>query len=67
MWVDRGGDAPEPTSALFSTRRDGSASVDVPGSLDGVRAVMVTDEPHGRVVEADRAHHPHRLTRLAAR
>ena len=47
VWVDRGGDAPEPTSALFSTRRDGSASVDVPGSLDGVRQVMVTDEPPG--------------------
>jgi len=47
VWLDRGGKAPEATSALFSTRRDGSASVDVPGSLDGVRAVMVTDEPSG--------------------
>ena len=47
VWLDRGGVAPEPTSALFSTRRDGSASVDVPGSLAGVRAVMVTDEPAG--------------------
>jgi Anti-sigma-K factor rskA/Putative zinc-finger len=47
VWLDRGGAAPEPTSALFSTRRDGSASVDVPGSLEGVRAVMVTDEPAG--------------------
>jgi anti-sigma-K factor RskA len=45
VWLDKGGDAPEPTNALFSTRADGSASVDVPGSLDGVRAVMVTDEP----------------------
>jgi hypothetical protein len=47
VWVDRGGKAPEPTSALFSTRSDGTASVDVPGSIDGVRAVMVTDEPSG--------------------
>jgi anti-sigma factor RsiW len=47
VWVDRGGPAPEPTDALFSTRGDGSASVDVPGSVDGVRAVMVTDEPRG--------------------
>jgi hypothetical protein len=47
VWVDRGGAAPEPTSALFSPRRDGSASVDVPGSLEGVRAVLVTDEPAG--------------------
>jgi hypothetical protein len=47
VWVDRGGAAPEPTSALFSTRRDGSASVDIPGLLDGVLEVMVTDEPPG--------------------
>jgi anti-sigma-K factor RskA len=47
VWLDRGGTSPVPTDALFSTRTDGSASVDVPGSLDGVRAVMVTDEPSG--------------------
>ena len=47
VWLDRGGPSPEPTNALFSTRKDGSAAVDVPGSLDGVRAVMVTDEPGG--------------------
>ena len=47
VWLDKGGDSPEPTNALFSTRTDGSASVDVPGSLDGVRNVMVTDEPAG--------------------
>jgi hypothetical protein len=46
VWLDRGGPAPEPTDALFTTTRDGSASVDVP-SLDGVRRVMVTDEPDG--------------------
>ena len=45
VWLDKGGKAPEPTNALFSTSRDGSASVDVPGSLDGVKRVMVTDEP----------------------
>jgi anti-sigma factor RsiW len=44
VWLDKGGKAPEPTNALFSTR-DGSATVDVPGSLDGVKRVMVTDEP----------------------
>ena len=49
VWLDKGGDAPEPTDALFSTSRDGSASVDVPGSLDGVRRVMVTDEPPRRL------------------
>jgi hypothetical protein len=47
VWLDRGGQSPEPTAALFSTRGDGTVSVDVPGSLDGVRAVMVTDEPIG--------------------
>lgn len=47
VWLDKGGKAPEPTNALFSTSSDGSASVDVPGSLDGVRRVMVTDEPSG--------------------
>ena len=47
VWLDRGGRTPEPTDALFSTRSDGSVSVDVPGSLDGVRNVMVTDEPAG--------------------
>jgi anti-sigma-K factor RskA len=46
VWLDKGGKAPEPTNALFSTR-DGAASVDVPGSLDGVKRVMVTDEPPG--------------------
>jgi anti-sigma-K factor RskA len=44
VWLDKGGEAPEPTNALFSTR-EGAASVDVPGSLDGVKRVMVTDEP----------------------
>jgi len=46
VWLDHGGDArrPAPTDALFSVR-DGRASVDVPGDLDGVDAVLVTDEP----------------------
>ena len=46
VWLDKGGPAPEPTDALFTTR-DGAASVSVPGSLDGVKRVMVTDEPPG--------------------
>ncbi len=32
---------------LWSTRGDGSAEVAVPGSLEGVEAVLVTDEPPG--------------------
>jgi anti-sigma-K factor RskA len=47
VWLKRPGRDPEPTSALWSTRSDGSAEVAVPGSLDGVEAVLVTDEPAG--------------------
>ena len=47
VWLKRPGEDPEPTSVLWSTRADGSADVAVPGSLDGVEAVLVTDEPEG--------------------
>jgi anti-sigma-K factor RskA len=47
MWVQRGNAAPTPTGTLFSTRSNGSASVGVPGSLDGISRVMVTEEPAG--------------------
>lgn len=48
VWLKRRGvEAPEPTDALFTVRHDGSASVDVPGSLDDVEAVLVTAEPEG--------------------
>ncbi len=47
VWLKRPGRDPEPTSVLWSTRTDGSADVAVPGSLDGVEAVLVTDEPEG--------------------
>jgi len=47
VWIKRPGQDPEPTSSLWSTRSDGSAQVAVPGSLDGVEAVLVTDEPVG--------------------
>ena len=47
VWLDRdNGTAPEPTEALFSVRK-GRASVAVPGDLDGVKQVLVTDEPLG--------------------
>ena len=47
VWLDRdNGTAPQATEALFSVRK-GRASVDVPGDLDGVEAVLVTDEPLG--------------------
>jgi hypothetical protein len=47
VWIKRPGRDPQPTSALWSVRRDGSAEVAVPGSLDGVEAVLVTSEPNG--------------------
>jgi hypothetical protein len=48
VWLDRGGKStPEPTDALFSVSSQGNATVDVPGDLDGVKAVLVTDEPQG--------------------
>ncbi len=46
VWVQRGG-APQPTDALFSVSGSGGATVAVPGSIAGVRAVLVTAEPLG--------------------
>lgn len=48
VWLKREGrTAPVPTSALWVPRKDGTASVDVPGSLKDVEAVLVTKEPPG--------------------
>jgi anti-sigma-K factor RskA len=47
MWVQRGSAQPVPTGTLFGTTSDGAASVGVPGSLNGVSAVLVTQEPAG--------------------
>ena len=46
VWVQRRG-APQPTDALFSVSRSGGATVAVPGSIAGVKAVLVTAEPLG--------------------
>jgi hypothetical protein len=47
VWLDRdNGTAPQPTEALFSVR-NGRASVAVPGDMNGVKQVLVTDEPPG--------------------
>jgi anti-sigma-K factor RskA len=51
VWLKRPGKDPEPTSVLWATRGDGSAEVAVPGSLEGVEAVLVTDEPEGGSAE----------------
>lgn len=47
VWTQRFGEDPKPTDALFTVDKDGSASVDVPGRMDGVDQVLVTDEPPG--------------------
>jgi hypothetical protein len=47
MWVQRGSAPPTPTGTLFSVNRAGAAAVGVPGSLDGVSRVMVTQEAAG--------------------
>ena len=47
VWIQREGSDPEPTEALFSPSDAGTVSVDLPGSMEGVEAVMVTDEPMG--------------------
>lgn len=48
VWLmKKGATAPEPTDALFTVSKDGTATVDVPGTLDGVEAVLVTPEPEG--------------------
>lgn len=47
VWRERRGQAPQPTDALFTVTSDGSATVDIPGSLRGLHEVMVTAEPLG--------------------
>lgn len=46
VWLKRRGQDPKPAN-VFSVRGDGSASVDVPGSLKGIETVLVTNEPEG--------------------
>ncbi|MHB8532472.1 MAG: anti-sigma factor [Solirubrobacteraceae bacterium] len=46
VWVKRAG-AAEPTDALFTVSSAGTATVGVPGSIAGVRQIMVTAEPNG--------------------
>jgi anti-sigma-K factor RskA len=47
MWVQRGSAQPVPTGTLFGVRSSGTAAVGVPGGLNGVSAVLVTEEPAG--------------------
>ena len=55
VWLKRPGQDPAPTDALWSVNAQGAAQVAVPGSLDGVEAVLVTDEPQGGSAAPTRA------------
>ena len=46
VWLKRSG-SPEATDALFTVTSRGEATVVVPGSVRGVKAVLVTSEPLG--------------------
>ena len=46
VWVKRNG-APQPTDALFTVTAKGTANVGVPGSVAGVKQILVTSEPLG--------------------
>lgn len=47
VWLARDGAAPRPTDALFTVTTSGSATVEIPGELGRVDAVLVTHEPLG--------------------
>jgi anti-sigma-K factor RskA len=48
VWLmPEGSDTPEPTNVLFTPRGDGSAVAAIPGSVDDIQQVLVTDEPRG--------------------
>jgi anti-sigma-K factor RskA len=46
VWLERAG-PPQPTDVLFGVTAAGRATVAVPGSVAGVRAILVTSEPEG--------------------
>jgi anti-sigma-K factor RskA len=47
VWTQKPGQNPQPTDVLWTPLSDGSATVSVPGSLDGVKSVLVSAEPRG--------------------
>jgi len=46
VWIERSG-APQPTDALFTVSSAGAATVGVPGSVGGIKKILVTSEPLG--------------------
>ncbi len=47
VWLAASRTPPKPTNVLFNVTSSGTAAVEVPGSLRGVRTVTVTAEPIG--------------------
>jgi anti-sigma-K factor RskA len=47
VWLKRPGEAPRPTSALFTPLSDGSATATVTGDLNDGDQILVTAEPEG--------------------
>jgi anti-sigma-K factor RskA len=47
VWLKRPGEAPQPTSALFTPLSDGSATATVTGELRDGDQILVTAEPDG--------------------
>jgi anti-sigma-K factor RskA len=47
VWLKRDGQPPSPTSTLFSVTSNGGGAIGLPGTLHGVRQVLVTPEPSG--------------------
>jgi anti-sigma factor RsiW len=48
VWVvPKGKTDPEPTNVLFTPRADGSVEAAIPGSIDDIAQVLVSDEPSG--------------------
>lgn len=48
VWLVRGSAKPQPTDALFTVTRTGTATVEVPGALQrGVKEAIVSSEPLG--------------------
>jgi hypothetical protein len=47
VWLERDGQGPSPTSALFGVTSTGAGAVDIPGDPHGVSEVLVTPEPLG--------------------
>jgi anti-sigma factor RsiW len=45
VWEQRASGPPQPTSALFNTSSTGDSAVTLPGSLQGVKEILVTKEP----------------------